>query len=405
MNPRPIDPGIALLASRLRSALAAGALCAAAGSVFAEDARTECVGYFTIALPGKYEYALPALHSMATRDFTSNIAGYYTSFGITFDGNDSKDVYGRPLQMSREATLADLQSVLDEDSAERQKKRDEDLKEASWLDANPNFAKDLDPNGQRRQELRAQASSLTNFGLVPGRSAYLIPAAGDASSNELTLKALLRNHLLISEVAPKGSPVETVDAYFRHFSPRAPSEVPQGAGFCIPFMLVTGERYPATSVENFRLIDRPDIVITLTQDDASIWEPRSPREVVVEGMMSGAQFQQGVRDPPPHPLDKVPPHIRPVTIDGHPGLGTFALVKRVPAVANTADHDNDWGYFAYVPGTPGLKPGESFNLRLRVERFGRYAKQPLTEKEFREMVAQFAASIKRRPNGWVAPAH
>ena len=70
-------------------------------------------------------------------------------------------------------------------------------------------------------------------------------------------------------------------------------------------------------------------------------------------------------------------------------------------VHNPATGDIDWGYIAYVPGLSGGKPGGSFNLMFRVERFGRFAKRPMSESEFRELTLRIAASIKRRPGAGI----
>ena len=56
---------------------------------------------------------------------------------------------------------------------------------------------------------------------------------------------------------------------------------------------------------------------------------------------------------------------------------------------------------AYIPGLSGGKPGDSFNLTFKVERFGRFAKRPMSESEFRELTLRIAASIKRRSGAWV----
>ena len=70
------------------------------------------------------------------------------------------------------------------------------------------------------------------------------------------------------------------------------------------------------------------------------------------------------------------------------------------AVHNEANKNRDWAYIAYVPGDKTAPPGVSSDITFRVERFGRFAKQPMTEKEFRELVKSVAASIKRRPGAW-----
>jgi hypothetical protein len=95
-----------------------------------------------------------------------------------------------------------------------------------------------------------------------------------------------------------------------------------------------------------------------------------------------------------------------IKIDGHSGKGTFFQFQRSkenfePAYDPNPRH-RDMGYLAYVPGEAGHKPGESFNLEFRVERYGRFAKRPMTEKEFRKLTLTIAASIKRRPDGWKA---
>jgi hypothetical protein len=61
------------------------------------------------------------------------------------------------------------------------------------------------------------------------------------------------------------------------------------------------------------------------------------------------------------------------------------------------------GFLAYIPGTAGGNPGESFNIEFKVERFGRFANRRMSEKEFRDLVMRIASSIKRRPGAWQSP--
>ena len=219
---------------------------------------------------------------------------------------------------------------------------------------------------------------------------------------------LLGDQRIVQALRPSlASTAQTIQAFLQHYSPREPFAIPEGPGACLPHGFYRGESLPAFLGATFTLTDHPDIVINVLLSDAQDGT-RAPRDVLIEMLQSDL-----VRATEILPLDGRIKPSHAVTIDGQEGLGHFALVRRQankPAAKAqldnpyTKDH-SDWAYIAYAPGISGGKPGESFNIKVRVERFGRFAKEPIdqqmTEKQFREFAKRFVASIHRRPGAWV----
>ena len=232
-----------------------------------------------------------------------------------------------------------------------------------------------------------------------------IPSRGAISrlgKDKLALHALVNGHILSTELKPQGAPAQTLDTFLSHYKPRVLGEVPSGPGVCVPFGVFTGEQQPATVGLNIRLKDQPDIVVFLLARDAAKDAPDDPRKLF-DGLTPVSTFFGSKKV---IPLHRIKP-LQPIKIDGNEGLGSFVRVTRTAvldqsrAFNNAAENDQDWGYFAYIPGLVGGKPGDSFNLVFKVERFGRFAKRPMSESEFRELTLRIAASIKRRPGAWV----
>ncbi|MDQ0017615.1 hypothetical protein J2W23_006029 [Variovorax boronicumulans] len=159
----------------------------------------------------------------------------------------------------------------------------------------------------------------------------------------------------------EGTPEQTIANFLKLYRARAPFEIPAKPGVCLPYGFMTGEKKPALVAVSFRLTGHPDIVVYLSDRDASsedsIDSEKFVNEAVQRGYFYGARFTE--------PLDgPVEP---------------------------------------FIPGDKNAPPGTSSNLIFKVERFGRFAKAPMTEGEFRDLVKRIAQSIKRRPRAWRAP--
>ena len=122
-------------------------------------------------------------------------------------------------------------------------------------------------------------------------------------------------------------------------------------------------------------------------DFTTLEPPPDAMAYVERGIRFGAFYGNGSTSS----LDGTSNRYHSVTSDGRRGVGTFALITRnskpePEAINNSANNDQDWAYLAYVSADKAATPGTSFDLVFKVERFGRFAKHPMTEREFRDLV-------------------
>ena len=372
MPMRQVRRAVCLVAAVLSGSL--GACAQAAGSpARTSGGLTECLGYYTVALSGEFEYALMS-------NFSQGLGAWSSEIRLDLLGLQAQE-----LSISRLATAAELEALMRAMNGKREKEIDELKSNLSETDR-PSL----------RKIYSDQLADLHLFAPVAGHN-----AVSRIEKDKLAVHALVDNHILSTELKPEGTPKQTLDAFLGHYKPRALGEVPAGPGVCVPFGVFTGEKQPATVGLNIRLKDQPDIVVFLLARDAANDSPEDPREFIERKTDPMTMFY-GSRGATA--MDKFRP-ARQVTIDGQPGLGVFVNVKRdatlLQSVHNPATGNIDWGYLAYIPGLSGGKPGDSFNLTFKVERFGRFATRPMSESEFRELTLRIAASIKRRPGAWV----
>jgi len=262
----------------------------------------------------------------------------------------------------------------------------------------------MDKTGEVRAETREEIAALRFYKPVPGLQAF-----ADDDGKRTTFYAYLNNERIIETRRDSlASPAKTIEAFLTHYSTREPFALPVEPAVCLPYGVYRGEQAPASIDATFSLVNQPDIVINLQMWDArsGVDEPRQKLITLLRGHLAGATEVQ--------PLDGKLKPSHTVTIDGHEGLGHFALVRR--KVSKPGDKDaldnpytkdrSDWVYVAYVPGLFGGKPGESFNIQVKIERFGRFAEEPvgkqMTEKQFRAFAKRFVEGIHRRPGSWVA---
>lgn len=350
---------------------------AALPSARAASERTECIGYYTVNLPGDLEYALMDNFSQALGAWGSDIRLDLTGLGR------------QELFISQPVGVGGLTALVEKRNVKQQVARDDLLRQADLFT----------PQEAMHEKLMSEAQLTQLFVPIQRRNAYGAMLEKD-NREKLALHALVNGHILSTELKPQGTPEQTLDAFLSHYKPRALGELPTGPGVCVPFGFFTGEEQPATIGLNIRLKDQPDIVMYLLARDAATDTPEDPEKYIDRKTEPMTMFyaSRGA-----FAMNRLSPY-KGITIDGHRGKGAFVNIKRdatlLQKVNNPATDDIDWGYLAYIPGLSGGKPGESFNLTFKVERFGRFAARPMTESEFRALVLRIAASIKRRPEAF-----
>lgn len=374
----------------VRTLAVALAMFAAAGLVRAAPAawRTECVGYYTMQLPGDIEYAVqqPPLERGWNPKFADGLGVFKTSFSVGLDGEGTDLV---DIEISSEATQQELDALANARNKELQKFKKDRLSMADGIDDRPVQQKRL-----RKEAAEVQFYAPFNGGSVSARY----------GETGVSVDALVGGRIVSTGLKLTGIPQQTIDAFLKRYRSRAPLDVPTEPGVCFPYSFVTGEKEPASVGISMRLRDRPDIVIYVHdgKDFTTLEPPRDAMSYVQREIRFGAFYGNRVTAP----LDGTSNQYHSVTIDGRKGVGTFALVTRnnkpgPEAINNAANNDQDWAYLAYVAADSAAPSGMSSDLVFKVERFGRFAKESMTEKEFRELVKTLAASIKRRPGAWL----
>ncbi len=375
------------------SCFTAVAAAAASPDGFARDGtRTECVGDFTIQLTGDIDYALVPAPALASIDSTGMPQVRFPD-GLWAQGSridiDAPGFGLIKLFESGTASSGDLAAVGEALNTALTQRKQSFLDDAQWLDAHPDAAKDIDPERRERASLRSKADKVGQFLRAKGDPVTLI---GPAESTPEVL-SLIDGHLFAAKASTDASPARLGAALGNLVKPRGTFEVPVAPGLCVPHAVVGDGREPAEVAVNFELKDHPGIFVLLEQSDATDSQ-LSAKDFIVSAIQPGRNFVGSVET---KPLDRIRP-THAFRVDGREGLGAFAQVRREGALANNADRDLDWAFIGYVPGQAGLQSGQSYNITLKVERFGRFARQPMTESEFRTLVRDLSESIRHRDN-------
>jgi hypothetical protein len=366
------------------------ALFSAAGLASAAPStwRAECIGYHVMQVPGDIEYAVqrPPLERDWNPKFSDGLGVWRTAFDVDL-GSRTADLV--QVSISTEVTQRDLEALASARNKALQRTKDRLLELA---DAAKKFGSN--PTSEIEAAKRVSFFKPFNSGMV---SVW-------QGSEGLNIDALIEDRIIGVDLNLVGTPQQTLDAFLKRYHSREPFKIPQEAGVCLPYAFITGESQPASVGISMRLKDRPDIVIYLRDGkDLSVLEPPKSAKAylsrAVQNFFYGATLA--------NPLDGDLKPFHSITIDGREGLGGFGIVTRQKgsgpeAFNNEANQDKDWAYLAYVPADKKAARGMSSDLVFKVERFGRFAKQPMSEKEFRVLVKTIAASIKRRPGAWVA---
>ena len=354
--------------------------------------RSECVGDFTLQLGGDIEYALVPAQGLASIDSTAMPQTRFSD-GLWAQGSRiDVDVAGLgPVKLYQSATASrgDLAAIAEALNAPLAHRKQGYLDDARWLDEHPDAAKDMDPDRRERMSLQSKAGKVGQFTAVPGNADTVV---GPAESMPQVL-SLVGDHIYAAGTSGDGSPARLGAILGSLIKQRDAFQVPAGPGLCVPGALVADDRGSGEVAVNLQMKDQPGIVIFFEQSVAA--EPRqSAKEFISAATQPGRTFVGSVEA---RPLDHVRP-TRALRIDGREGLGAFAQVRREGTLANTASKDLDWAFIGYVPGQAGLKAGQSYDITLKVERFGRFARQPMTEAEFRDLVERVAQGIAHRPD-------
>lgn len=366
---------------------------AAAGLVRAAPAawRTECVGYYTMQLPGDIEYAVqqPPLERGWNPKFADGLGVWGTSFSV---GTDQQADKLTRVSISSEATQQELDALTSIRNRNLQRFKDEELRKAEAVEK-LGYGHDAKLEHLKTAEDVLFFKSFDN-GTVSARY----------DDQGVTFDALTGTRIVSAGLKLTGTPQQTIDAFLKRYRARAPFDVPTEPGVCFPYSFVTGEKEPASVGISMRLRDRPDIVIYLHdgKDFTTLHPPPDAMSFMQREIRFGAFYGNKVTAP----LDGTSNQYHSITVDGRKGVGTFALVTRnnkpgPEAINNAANNDQDWAYLAYVAADSAAPSGMSSDLVFKVERFGRFAKESMTEKDFRELVKALAASIKRRPGAWL----
>lgn len=378
---------------RFRPAIALTALLATLGSAGPLGAsslewRTECVGYYTLRLPGDVEYAVqqPPLERRWQPKFVSGLGVLNTRFsvGLNGDADELSDI-----RISGDVSKGALPALAKARNSALQMDKEDRLRMADRSDDSPGMQK----------RLRSEAGQISFFEPLNGETVF-----ARFGEKGVEFDALIGTRIISSGLYRAGTPQQTIDGFLNRYRPRETFEVPTEPGVCLPYSFVAGESQPASVGISMRFKDRPDIVIYLHdgKDFTTLEPPPDAMAYVEREIRFGAFYGNRVTAP----LDGTSNQYHSVTIDGRRGVGTFALVTRnskpgPEAINNSANNDQDWAYLAYVSADKAATPGTSSDLVFKVERFGRFAKQSMTEHEFRNLVKTLAAGIKRRPGAWV----
>lgn len=368
--------------------------------------RTDCVGYHTLKLPGKVEYAVQQ------PPFNRGWEPQFYFDGLDAWGNDAfLDLGSRPsndtITAIRVTALTDahgLKAFLNSKNAVQEKVRSDLLESAKWRAENVEFSRFNDPTGIKQQRDIEEAARVPFYEPVPDRPAFSFPST--KKPGQLDLQVLIGGRIVGATSKLEGTPQQTVDAFLRRYKPREPFEVPSGRGVCLPYAAVTGEAEPATVGMAIRLLDHPDIVVYL--HDAPVGtdaetETGSPKETLAAEIARHTHGSRGVIGATPS--NKLKPFHR-LTLAGQPAVGAYMTIYRDNLdirdwrERREAKPVLDWGYVAYAPGDKKAPLGTSSTLMFKVLRYSRYAQRPMTEREFRKLAETIAASIQRRPGAW-----
>ena len=369
---------------------------ASAGCTAQPAHRADCVGYYTLDLPGAVEYAVHQPNPVFAHPNTDSLVLVERSiFQDVRDPRfaDGLSVWGSYVTTTSETNKAELAILANWRNYQVEKARAQLLEDIKKFADRPALKKRLEEQA---------AEPVRSYKPFNNGTVYAVE-----QPDEVSMLALIGNRIVDATWPKTGTVQQVIDAFLATRRPRAVFEIPSEPGVCLAYQFHRARgTQPADVAVSMRLKDRPDIVIYLRDQpvDTSDEAPASAEAFIKKAVHPNTYFYATELT---QPLDGKVRSFRSITIDGREGLGAFALVTRkvmqgTDAVHNESNKNQDWAYIAYVPGDKKAPMGLSSDLTFRVERFGRFATQLMTEKEFRELVKTIADSIKRRPGAWRA---
>jgi hypothetical protein len=375
--------------------------------------KTECVGYYTLQTPSELQYALQPQPFSKNVNATFDKSFYFinVAFRIKTDRPVADDGIKDTVRLMQAVSPKEFSEFKDLINKTLQTEKDELTKDADETEIERAELKANYARKAARINLHQSYSNNGAMAAVIQQIAYKQTTDGQIPSFTPALDFYVQVDQMTINATRKldGTPQQTIDKFMSHFRSRAAFEVPTIPGVCLPYAFMSGEVEPADTGTAMRLKDRPDILIYLrdVQDYSKAYTPNMPvlDAKTFVNIRAKRSFNHG---DDVEPLDKLFKSPSNVTVDGRTGAGSFVKITRKPAagtdaINNEATKNEDWGYLAYIPADKKAPAGTSSDLIFRVERFSRFAKQPMTEKEFRALTMQIVQSIKRRSGAWVAP--
>ena len=230
----PLDAG--LMKKWLRSgaiALCVGALaaCVQASSrrldAPKDSWRTECVGYYTMELPGGVDYGAIAPKHMspfvANWEFPVSLAPAWGMALAPDPGVRASDDYEkRRLYLSEKARPEDLEAIMSKINSRLEHEKQILLDEADrWV-----RRKDV----EYAEQVRKNAEVIRFYKSVPG-----LQAIADDDGKVTHFYVLLGDQRIVQALRPSlASTAQTIQAFLQHYSPREPFAIPEGPGACLP---------------------------------------------------------------------------------------------------------------------------------------------------------------------------
>jgi hypothetical protein len=215
-----------------------------------------------------------------------------------------------------------------------------------------------------------------------------------------TIFLKLRNHVFFWDVGGKVADhqrnVDMAATILKGIEYRAPNEVPNGSGVCLPFAFIKDNGSNLHLVAStFRLKAKPDVTVVL-EDGAFAGPVTEGRGKILDPEQEIADVWEQLRYSPSvkkvEPLWKVR-GVKPVTLAGKPALASFVKITRL---------DGSVGYGFLVLGYERSRAEHDKSTRrlyVKSEPANAISRKidPIGEEEFLEMAMSIAKSVRHRP--------
>ena len=346
--------------------------------------KTECVGYYQLALPGEVEVALT--NPDASESWGTTGADYHFTDG-------SRAVDSR-LYIGNIGDLLLVSSLQPPDAFNRVKRKAEIGTEK--------YKKKLIAGGRSDAVKRIRPYPVS----MPNTFGWLYDGSGgdiysrNYSSGGADIHMQRGGRIYFYGFQLPGSPKKEsgallVDQFIKRFRTRDLFEIPPETGLCIPYgFIATDDGKKGRSIAiTFRLKAHPDVDIFFSDIRAKIPYKIDDKTLHDETKKEIEDFwsdSSNIRDYKQVVLDQ--PKFRVIELAGQPGYATLGTITRLY-------DDTDFGYVAYAQGNYDAEKKEknTQNLMLYVIRTAAHTRgTPMSKKELLKLAEQIAASVKRR---------